>query len=225
MDFMLRDEFLRIALIFQGGLIGLGLGLAWLLGIDPWARMDLSGRTWLVAAVSTLPMLAVFVLTYRAEWRPLRDIRDFLVETLGPPLSECRWYEILGVAVLAGVSEELLFRAVLQDWLSPWGTAWALIGSNVLFGAAHAVTALYAVLAAGMGLYLGGLYELAGDRNVVVPAVTHATYDWIAFLIVRGSYRSGLARPHHSAAAASTPVDATAESGRGDWQIQPPPST
>jgi membrane protease YdiL (CAAX protease family) len=48
----------------------------------------------------------------------------------------------------------------------------------VLFGLLHPITPTYAVLAALMGAYLGGVWLASG--NLLVPIVAHALYDFIA---------------------------------------------
>ena len=184
-----RSQFLIVATLFQGGLAIVALMLAWLLGINPFDRFQFTGRAVAWGVAGTIPMLIVFAFTYQSPIGPLKDIKQFLIENLGPHLSQCRWYDLVWVALLAGCSEELLFRAVLQTWLNQWGAATGLLVSNTLFGLAHAVTPLYAVLAGLMGVYLGALYQFAGDGNLLVPVLTHTIYDLVAFLVVRREAR------------------------------------
>jgi membrane protease YdiL (CAAX protease family) len=80
----------------------------------------------------------------------------------------------LGAA--AGVGEEMLFRGVLQDVLvEKIGDNFALVSSALIFGALHAVTPLYAFLAALASLYFGELF--IQYNNLAVPIVCHALYD------------------------------------------------
>lgn len=133
-------------------------------------------------------MLILFALTYRSRIERLQQIKKFLIETIGAPLSECTWYEMAWVALLAGFSEELLFRAVLQAWMLQWGPLVGLLLSNLLFGLAHAITLLYAILAGLLGLYLGALFQFGGDGNLLVPTLSHALYDLVAFVVIRRSF-------------------------------------
>ena len=99
-----------------------------------------------------------------------RTIKDFLLESLGPSIAACRWYELFFVAMLAGVGEELLFRGVLQIWMAErWGEVAGLVVSNLLFGFCHAVTLTYLLLAFCMGVYFGLLMD-APERAVVARA-------------------------------------------------------
>ena len=185
-----RSQFLIVATLSQGGLAIFGFVLAWLLGINPFDRFQFTGRAVVWGIAGTIPMLIVFAFTYQLPIGPLKDIKQFLIENLGPHLSQCRWYDLVWVALLAGCSEELFFRAVLQTWLNQWGVATGLLVSNTLFGLAHAVTPLYAVLAGLLGIYLGALFQFADDGNLLVPVLTHALYDLVAFAVVRRSFRA-----------------------------------
>jgi membrane protease YdiL (CAAX protease family) len=174
-DLTRRCDFLGVAILFEGSLIGIAEALGWWFGIDPLARFswDAQGGAWGVAA--SLPMFALFLLSYRFPAGPLVRIKQFLHEALGPSLVACRWYDLLLVAAVAGLGEELLFRGVLHPLAGP-------LWSNVLFGLAHFITPTYAVLAGLMGAYLGGLLELS--ENLLAPIITHGLYDFLAFLVV-----------------------------------------
>jgi len=88
----------------------------------------------------------------------------------------------LALGAAAGIGEEMLFRGVMQFELgSKLGSEILAVGiTSVVFGALHAVTPLYAGLAALASVYFGWLYLVTG--NLMVPIVTHAFYDWAALL-------------------------------------------
>ena len=95
-----------------------------------------------------------------------------------------------------GFCEEILFRGVLQPWFEKLGgPTVGLVGSNVLFGLAHIITPLYGVLAGLIGCYLGWLLDCSGERNVLIPVISHAVYDYLAFLVVIRGYRRELEHP------------------------------
>jgi uncharacterized protein len=82
----------------------------------------------------------------------------------------------MALGMAAGLGEELLFRGVLQYELNArFGAALAVGVSSVIFGALHAVTPLYAALAAIASIYFGALYLVTG--NLCVPIACHAVYD------------------------------------------------
>lgn len=215
-----RSQFLIFATAFQAGLSIVAFGLAWMLQINPFDRIEFTGRAFAIGIAGTVPMLILFAITYRFPVGPLKEIKHLLVDTLGPSLSECRWYELAWVAVGAGISEELLFRAVLQTWLDQWGPMVGLGVSNLLFGFAHAVTPLYVALAGVLGVYLGVLFQFTGDGNLVVPALSHALYDLIAFVVVRRSYRALLStqRPFPAAGPTTSSLEVNSDDGTNSTQ-------
>jgi membrane protease YdiL (CAAX protease family) len=77
-------------------------------------------------------------------------------------------------ALAAGATEELLFRGVLQ-------ARFGLAAACLLFAAAHSVSWVLFLVALALGAYLGAAYERSG-RNLVVPALAHASCD-LAFLL------------------------------------------
>lgn len=120
---------------------------------------------------------------------PVRRLVDLVVEQLGPLLAPLNAAELALVAALAGISEEVLFRGIIQvglGWIVP--AVWALIITSVAFGLVHFASRAYAVLAALMGLYLGALFLRQG--SLLAPIVTHALYDFVALIYVARRYRA-----------------------------------
>lgn len=82
----------------------------------------------------------------------------------------------MALGAAAGIGEEMLFRGVLQSELGErFGDIIALTSSAVIFGALHAVTPLYAIIASLASLYFGELY--LQSHNLAVPIVCHGLYD------------------------------------------------
>lgn len=184
-------NFFRLALHFEASLALAAVVIGWLVNVPPLQHVSLSWPALLWGVLGTVPMFALFVVSYRLPNKSFRQIRDFLVDTLGPNLAGCRWHYLLALAFVAGFSEELLFRGLLQPWIeSSWGWAAGLIGSNILFGLAHFITPLYAVVAAGIGIYLGLLLDIGEERNLLTPIIVHALYDFLAFLVVVKTFRA-----------------------------------
>jgi hypothetical protein len=108
-----------------------------------------------------------------------------VVHRVGPLFTDSGPGALVAVALLAGLGEEALFRGVLQPALAthlPVAAAVAI--TAVAFGVAHWITPTYALLAAIVGIYLGGLLVLSG--NLLVPVVAHGLYDIVALaLLVR----------------------------------------
>lgn len=182
-----RARFLNLSGLFQTAMVLVALGLSWLLDVDPLERLLPRWDALGPAFLSLAPLALFFYVSFRFPIGGLIRIRDFLLETLGPLLISCSALDLLLLAGLVGFSEELLFRGVLQPWLGQWGFWFGLIGCSVLFGLAHAITPTYAIVAALVGLYLGGLLEFCQPSNLTIPILVHSFYDWLAFLIVRQS--------------------------------------
>ncbi|MFM8333737.1 MAG: lysostaphin resistance A-like protein [Candidatus Methylumidiphilus sp.] len=186
-----RQAFIKTATIFEASLVALAYGLGWWAGVDPLADLRLEMAALLWGLAGTLPLCLLFLGAYRIPSRNLRAIQRFLIDALGPLLDACRWPELLYLAVLAGVTEEVLFRGLLQPLIEArWGWPAGLALSNLLFALAHFVTPLYAVLAGLTGLYLGLSLDLGGGRNLLTPIAIHALYDFLAFAAVARAYRA-----------------------------------
>jgi membrane protease YdiL (CAAX protease family) len=131
-------------------------------------------------------MLAAFFACLRWPVGPLKTIKDLCDQTLVPLLRTCSTLDLVGIAVLAGLGEEMLFRGVLQPALAGWtGSAvLALVLTSLLFGLGHAVTPAYTVLATLLGAYLGWLWLWSG--NLLLVVIAHAVYDLVALLVLVG---------------------------------------
>ncbi len=162
----------------------LAFALGWILEIDPLEHLTFTVTALVHGTLAAVTMFVLFLIAMRQKSGPFRRIRDFLVQTLGQYFADCRWYDLAVLAIIAGLSEELLFRGVLQVWIARWGLVLGLIGSNVLFGLAHAVTPTYAVFAGILGAFLGWLFHATGEPNLTAPIIAHALYDWLAFLFI-----------------------------------------
>lgn len=177
-----RNQFLNFAGLFEGGLALAALGVGWLLSINPLEHLAWGWRAVGWGVLSTVPTFALFYLSYRFPVGELRKIREFLTRELAPSLSVLHWYDLILLSVLAGVSEELLFRGLLQPWIGqPW--------CNLLFGLVHWITPLYALLAFVIGSYLSWTMTITDPQNLLTPIITHALHDYLAFLMIVAAYR------------------------------------
>jgi membrane protease YdiL (CAAX protease family) len=119
---------------------------------------------------------------------PAHRLVSLVVEQLGALVAALSVSELALLAALAGISEEVLFRGVVQVGLARvLPEPGALLIASVLFGLAHFATKAYAILAGIMGLYLGALFLAQG--SLLAPIITHALYDFIALIYVARRYR------------------------------------
>jgi hypothetical protein len=182
-----RSSIVYSALVVEGGLVIVALGLGWLFAQPPLAQIDWTIRAaWLALAAAT-PMIAALVLVTRWPVGPFVELEEVARRSIVPLFRSCTLLDLAAISALAGLGEEMLFRGVVQTGLerasgSPW---LALVLASLLFGLAHPITLAYAVLAGLIGVYLGWLF-MATD-NLLVPIVTHAAYDFVALVyLVRG---------------------------------------
>jgi len=168
-----------LAILFEASLLLVAQPLGWLLGVSPLANLHPTPLGFTLGLLATLPLLAVMLLLSRSSWGPLRRIADELDEHLLPLFRDCTTLELALIAIAAGLGEEVFFRGVIQSGVAGLlSLGWGIAAASTLFGMAHMITPMYAVLAALVGLYLGGLF--VWSDNLFVAIVTHASYDFVA---------------------------------------------
>jgi membrane protease YdiL (CAAX protease family) len=98
---------------------------------------------------------------------------------------------ILGIYLVTGVPEELLFRGLLQNLILRWTSSpsLSLVLASLIFGAAHLNNgghpdARYFLLASLAGTAYGLVYRRSG--TVAAPALTHTLVDSAWALFFRG---------------------------------------
>jgi uncharacterized protein len=187
------ERFFKSACLFESALILVAVVLGWIAGINPFAALHFSEIAIFYGILGTVPLFLVFLALQQMTADSVVSIRRLLLETLAPGMARCNWADLLVLAAIAGVSEEVLFRGFLQPWLEQaWGIQAGLIVSNIIFGLVHAITPLYAILAALVGIYLGWSLDYGGERNLLTPILIHGLYDFLAFLAIMKSYKQYL---------------------------------
>jgi uncharacterized protein len=156
-------------------------GAAWALKAPLFADLHWSVRDLFLGIAATAPLLFGFVLLMKATLPALRRIQAFLETGIRPAMRHWTVPQVAVISLLAGLCEETLFRGVLQGAFTEWlGQGPALVVAAAVFGVCHWITRTYALLAALVGLYLGGLWLWTG--NLLVPIVAHALYDFVALI-------------------------------------------
>lgn len=184
-------DFFKKACYFESALVLVAIVLGWIADIDPFENLHFSETVIAYGVIGTAPLFLLFLTLEQIQLDSVVKIRSLLLETLGPGLHRYHWTDLFMLAAIAGISEEILFRGVIQPWMeSSWGMAAGLIGSNIIFGLVHAVTPLYAALAALVGIYLGLSLDYGGDRNLLTPMIIHGLYDFLAFVTLMRAYRA-----------------------------------
>ena len=187
---MTQSQFLTSAGIFEGAVLLAAFAGGWLTGVNPTAKLSWSLQDFGLGVLATGPMLILLAICMLSRSKGILQVREFVRDAIGPLLSECRWFDIVLLAMVAGICEEAFFRGFLFLWIQEFNPVLAVIVTNLLFGLAHAVTAVYAMLAAFLGLYLTALIAADPTPNLLIPIVAHSLYDLIAFIVVVWDYRN-----------------------------------
>lgn len=198
--------------LFEAGFFAAALLLARLFRIDLFADWSTDPSALLQVAAGTAFLLILYVLLNRSQAKACRDLRritTFFVrmffvspkrpDVISPSQSWRRRLESAVVpakmfllAAAAGLGEEAFFRGFLQTGAltlgeragltEPAAAIAAIAGVSLLFGAVHALTPFYFLLAAGMGAFFGILF--LRTENLFVPAAIHFLYDFCVLLDV-----------------------------------------
>jgi uncharacterized protein len=167
------------ALGFEAAIGGIALFLAWILRIPLAPLLVIDARDAAVAAIGIVLLGSVFFLVARSTWPPFRRIREQLDAILPRLLAGASLGGIFLIALIAGISEELLFRGVIQHGLDIHTSTWiAVVAANIVFALAHLITPTYGILALFMGAILSAVLIVTG--SLVAAAITHALYDFAA---------------------------------------------
>jgi hypothetical protein len=168
---------------------GLGIaGILWaVLSREDELRYDASPGVVLAALGLTVAFTAFnFGLFFSSRRTALtREVNEFLEGAIFPLVRQASFPELLLGAAMAGFSEELFFRGMLQP-------AIGLPAASLVFGLLHGPSrGLWplAVWAAGAGALLGLVHTATG--NLLLPTLVHALYDAAALLYVRYYWRPG----------------------------------
>ncbi len=158
--------------------------LGWLVGTPLLPQLSVSINAALVGVIATLP-LALFLWWFSNTQNPtLAEFRHSQIKFFAEIGFEFTLPRIIVMAIVAGVSEEFLFRGVIQSWIGGFApVAVALIASNIIFGLLHMRTVLYAVIAGLVGLYLGVVYIYTD--SLLAPIITHGLYDYVALIYTK----------------------------------------
>ncbi len=184
------DSFFKTACYFESALILVSIVFGWIADINPFEFIIFNEQAVLNGIMGTLPLCIIFLALNKITTESLQKIRQTLEDTLGPSLVKHHWTDLFILGAIAGISEEILFRGVIQPWLeNSWGIMAGLLLSSLIFGFVHAVTFLYFVMATAVSIYLGLYLDYEGTRNLLTPIIIHGLYDFFAFVVIIRAYR------------------------------------
>lgn len=178
-DLAATRRFVRQALVFEGLLAAVAL-LAGLFMKSPlWRQINGGAADLAWGLLAAVPLLGAMLLLRLVHSGPLGGLNQAVDRLVVPLFAGCTWSDFAAISLVGGFGEELLFRGVVQALLGHWlGAVPGWVLASVLFGLVHCITPAYAVIAALVGAYLGGLWLWCG--NLLAPIVAHAVYDFVA---------------------------------------------
>jgi uncharacterized protein len=173
------------AVIVEGAIGLAAIVLAWLFRVPIREQMPTLDSAIAYSAgrgiVATIPLLIIFAWLARSSWPPFVQLREQVERLVDELFAGATLGQLALVALLAGVGEELLFRGVLQSVAIRWTTP--VIGvmiASLLFGAAHALSKLYFVLATLISVYFAWI--VLAYHDLFAAIVAHSMYDFAALL-------------------------------------------
>lgn len=157
-------------------------------------RLELIRRSAVPEVISgllaALPMILVLLAVRLMPWHWSRQLWRIPVRLIGPALKASPLASTLTIALMAGFSEELLFRGFLESWIGSRHWLAGLILPNLLFGLLHSVTPAYAICAFFAGLYFSCLQRFSSEISLLSLMTTHAFYDLVALLWIAHEVRA-----------------------------------
>ncbi len=174
-----RQNLLIMALCTEGAVLIIALVLGWYFDIALLSSVSRPLRHILTGTAAAIIPICLFVsaLSGKAKDIPvIGSLRRTMLTDVKALFENAGLTDLFAISLLAGISEELLFRGILQ-------VKYGIITASLLFGLVHFVTPAYAVAAVIMGFYIGYVYQLSG--NLIVPVQLHFMYDLSALIYLR----------------------------------------
>lgn len=174
----------RIFLVGETAILGIAVFLCGWFELHPFEGGMPDWRDWVGGLVATVPMLCFLVWIRTRRTGAFGELNQLFAEKIAPIFQDWTWLQCLGISLIAGVGEELLFRTVVQGGLEGvLGPVGALLFSALLFALLHWLCPAYGWVAGLFGLWMGVVWWLSGQ--ILVPCLAHAIYDLVALRWMR----------------------------------------
>jgi membrane protease YdiL (CAAX protease family) len=180
-----------LAVLFEGGLALVALGLGYLCDFDVLRTFAWTVKGVWIGLLGTVPVVVGLIVLDRFPIGPFAGLKQVVDDMIVPMFRGVTIPQFFVIAAVAGVGEEMLFRGLLQGGLEhllkarmdATTAAWtALLVASAIFGLMHPITRMYALLCFLMGLYMGGIWMLVPPRNLLAPIIIHGLYDFVALV-------------------------------------------
>ena len=189
------QAFTLAAVLFEAFLAGIAASVGYLLSYPVSKTFVLSWADFGIGLGGAAPLILIVLFVAYLPLPPFQKLCRLMDELIVPRFRGCHMLDLLAISITAGIGEEMLFRGLIQGYLSdsiggPFGIWVGLIAASVLFAAMHPMTLTYALIAGAISLCLGGAWVLTG--NLLVPITAHATYDFVVLLYLVRFRRFGV---------------------------------
>lgn len=174
-----RKSLLLLAIVTEGSVCISAYAMAWFFDINIY---NISVDFWKELFYGTLlaippALFFSYAISKKAEGvKYVKHLREIALLYLKPIFSKCTNLDIFFISLLAGFSEELLFRGVLQ-------IKFGIVVASLIFGLLHFVSPIYFITATVMGFYIGYLFSYYD--SLLVPIQVHFTYDYILLMYLK----------------------------------------
>jgi len=176
---MSRQRLLLMALAFSAVLVLVAIAGS-LVGIRFWQSIDFGPRAITLGTALAVTLVAIVAWIVERPWRIFDTMRRDLAKVCAL-FERSTTLDLLLISLGAGISEEALFRGVLQPLVGRLtGSAVAAVLVGLLFGLAHFLSPSYFVFASALGVSFGYIFLATG--NLLILIVAHFLYDFLALV-------------------------------------------
>ncbi|MDR1479878.1 MAG: CPBP family intramembrane metalloprotease [Planctomycetaceae bacterium] len=192
------------SIIFEGGLGVIALIFGFLLGLNLFRGIFFDVWVLLRIILFTVPLLIFYFILKSLPFENLRKVDRLVFEFVREYMNGFSIWQIAAISLSAGLGEELLFRGLLQNGIliksgfqelinnstvdvliwnrASFYSVIVVIFVSILFGAAHALTKTYFVIASIISIYFGVI--LLMTNNIIIPIAVHALYDFVVIVFI-----------------------------------------
>ena len=110
----MEEGVFRQVVLFEASLFLVAVVLAWIFAIPLRHHGAWNGEGLVIGLTSSLPMISMFFWLLQSKWQPSVRIREMMDTTILPIFKGFSTLQLGILACVAGISEEVLFRAVIQ---------------------------------------------------------------------------------------------------------------
>lgn len=182
----------RFVVVFSLGAAAFFLLLSWVITVyfrgQSFPSLFTSGRPLAEQLILGLLLgveLAVYVALIVGKMRAFARLRTFFGKIINQVRP--RGFDMVVVALAAGLSEEVLFRATLQPMLGVWLTSLLFVLSHLGVGKFDRAKIAFGAYVFSMSVLFGFTYEQVG---LIAAVAAHASFDLVFLYLLRHFLRT-----------------------------------